>query len=62
VVVIHGGGWDTGNRRQLPELNSWLARAGYAVASLDYRLAPEHAYPAPVEDVRDAIAFLKKVV
>jgi acetyl esterase/lipase len=60
VVIIHGGGWDTGERTQLPELNSWLVRAGYAVATIDYRLAPKHAYPAPIEDVKDAIAFLKK--
>jgi acetyl esterase/lipase len=59
VVVIHGGGWDTGKRGQLPELNAWLAGAGYAVATIDYRLAPRHAYPAPVEDVADALAFLR---
>jgi acetyl esterase/lipase len=59
VVVIHGGGWDTGNRRQLPELNSWLAAGGYAVAAIDYRLAPEHVFPAPVEDVAKALAWLK---
>jgi acetyl esterase/lipase len=60
VIIVHGGGWDTGKRGQLPELNFWLAKAGYAVATLDYRLAPKHAYPAPIEDVKDAIAFLKK--
>ena len=59
VIVIHGGGWDTGKRHQLPELNSWLAGAGYAVATIDYRLAPRHIYPAPLEDVASALAFLK---
>jgi acetyl esterase/lipase len=59
VIVIHGGGWDTGRRGQLSELNFWLARAGYAVAAIDYRLAPEHIYPAPIQDVAAALAFLK---
>jgi acetyl esterase/lipase len=60
VLVIHGGGWDSGDRGQLPDLNGWLAAAGYSVASIDYRLAPKQVFPAPVEDVADAIAFLKK--
>lgn len=59
VVILHGGGWDGGNRKQMPEINHWLASRGYAVASLDYRRAPEFRYPAPVEDTRAALAFLK---
>jgi acetyl esterase/lipase len=59
VVLIHGGGWDSGSRSDFGELNRFLAAAGYAVASLDYRLAPRHIYPAPVEDVREALAWLK---
>jgi acetyl esterase/lipase len=59
VLVVHGGGWDGGARSQLADLNAFLAAEGYAVASLEYRLAPKHLYPAPVEDVADAIAFLR---
>lgn len=59
VVMIHGGGWDSGNRTQLPELNHWLARRGYAVAAISYRLAPEHRWPAQRDDVMAAIAWLK---
>ena len=59
VIVVHGGGWDGGARSQLADLNAFLAAEGYAVATLEYRLAPEHLYPAPVEDVTDAIAFLR---
>jgi acetyl esterase/lipase len=43
----------------LADLNAFLAAEGYAVASLEYRLAPKHLYPAPVEDVADAISFLR---
>lgn len=58
VVVVHGGGWDGGDRAQLPELNYWLARRGYAVAAISYRLAPKHLWPAQLEDVRAALDFL----
>ena len=59
IVVVHGGGWDSGERTQLPEWNHRWAARGYAVADLDYRLAPRHRWPAPREDVLAALAWLK---
>ena len=59
VIMIHGGGWNAGDRAQLPALNHRLAHKGYAVAAVSYRLAPKHQWPAPREDVFAAIAFLK---
>lgn len=59
VIVIHGGGWDAGDRSQLPHFNHWLARCGYAVAAISYRLAPAHRWPAPRDDALAAVAFLK---
>lgn len=59
VIMVHGGGWDGGDRKQVPELNHWLARSGYAVAAVSYRLAPEHRWPAQREDVLTAIAWVK---
>ncbi len=59
VIVIHGGGWDSGDRGQIPQLNNWLARAGYAVADISYRLAPEFTWPAQRLDVAAAVAYLK---
>ncbi|RYZ27659.1 MAG: alpha/beta hydrolase, partial [Chitinophagaceae bacterium] len=60
VVVVHGGSWAAGDSLQLPELNLELARAGYHVASINYRLAPGHHYPAPLEDLQQAILFLQQ--
>lgn len=60
VIVIHGGSWAAGDNKQLPELNSELAKEGYHVASINYRLAPADIYPAPVEDVQTAMAYLKR--
>lgn len=59
VIVVHAGGWDSGDRKQLPKLNHWLARRGYAVAAISYRLAPKAIWPAQRDDVLAAIAFLK---
>lgn len=59
VVMIHGGGWDNGDRGQLPEVNHHLARRGYAVAAVSYRLAPATRWPGQADDVRTAIAYLK---
>lgn len=59
LVVIHGGSWKGGSRADLPELGRYLAERGYAVASVSYRFAPKHQYPAARQDVRRAIDFLQ---
>lgn len=59
VIVIHGGGWDSGERGQIPQFNYWLVRNGYAVADISYRLAPEAIWPAQRDDVAAAVGFIK---
>jgi acetyl esterase/lipase len=59
ILVIHGGGWDSGNRRDLEPLNRYLVSLGYAVAAVDYGLAPKHKYPTQVNDLKAAIAYLE---
>lgn len=59
VVVIHGGGWDHGGRAEFPRMNHYLASRGYAVASVEYRLAPRWTWPAAHDDVLAAVSFLK---
>lgn len=60
VIVVHGGSWTSGDNKQLPDLNSYLARKGYHVAAINYRLAPKYQTPAPVEDIQKAIAYFRK--
>ena len=60
VLVIHGGSWQSGSRLEMPELSRYLAARGYAVASLDYGLAPGARFPAQVDDVREALDFLRR--
>jgi acetyl esterase len=51
LVWLHGGGWTTGDLDSYDNLARALARrAGCAVLSVGYRLAPEHPYPAAIED------------
>ena len=58
VVVIHGGSWTGGDKRDLTTLNEYLAARGHVVAAISYRLAPESRFPAAQEDVANAIAYL----
>ena len=57
VIMIHGGGWSSGSRENFtaPE----LVEDGFAVATIDYRLAPEFKFPAYIQDVKAAIRFLR---
>ena len=59
VILVHGGGWNGGSRTELAHFNHWLARLGYAVAAIDYRLAPKSPWPAQRDDTLAALAFLK---
>ena len=59
ILIIHGGGWNTGDEKQLPEWNRKLAVLGYRVAAMSYRLAPAFRWPAQREDVGAALAYLK---
>ncbi len=59
LVMVHGGSWKSGNNGELPNVNDYYARAGYAVASINYRLASQAKSPAPQEDVAMAFGWLK---
>ena len=59
LVVVHGGSWKSGNNGELPDVDCYFAKAGYQVATINYRLAPEYKSPAPQEDVHAAFAWLR---
>ena len=60
VVVIHGGSWQSGSRKDFPALNRYLAARGYVVAAVSYRFSPRFPFPAARDDVAAAITFLKR--
>lgn len=58
VVFVHGGGFVLGSRADYDAPVRLIAeRAGVAVLSVEYRLAPENRFPGPVDDVLDAWTF-----
>ncbi|QEH33493.1 Carboxylesterase NlhH [Aquisphaera giovannonii] len=59
VVCIHGGGWSGGDKAEFRQALFALAQQGLAVASLQYRLAPRHPFPAQYDDVKAAVSFLR---
>jgi acetyl esterase/lipase len=59
LLWIHGGGYVMGNAQQDDRLcRRFSKRLGITVASVEYRLAPEHPYPAPLEDCYAALTWL----
>jgi len=59
LVRIHGGSWNSGDRLDGSILDTTLAEAGMVVASVDFRLAPDHPYPAMVQDANYAVRWMK---
>jgi len=61
AIIIHGGGYQRGNSKSGSEAYcaDFLAPAGYAVFSINYRLAPKYPYPYMVYDVQRAIRFIR---
>ncbi|MDR5855872.1 alpha/beta hydrolase [Caballeronia sp. LZ062] len=58
LVYFHGGGWVVGDIETHDGLVAQMARdAQCAIASVDYRLAPEHPFPAPCDDALDALLW-----
>lgn len=60
VLVIHGGGWRGGDKSGVGELSGLLASQGFLAAAVNYRLAPEHKWPAQLTDCRLAVNWLKR--
>lgn len=62
VVYIHGGGWSGGDRvsdAYYISVKPQLLAQGIAVASIDYKLAPRHRFPAQIRDVTYAVRYLR---
>ena len=60
LLYLHGGGWVIGNLDSHDEICRWFANmAGCVVISPAYRLAPEHKFPAAVEDCRAVLSLMQ---
>jgi len=60
AIFVHGGGLTSGDKSDInPVFLNALASAGYAVASVNYRLAPQYKFPAQIEDLKCAITYIR---
>jgi len=59
VVVVHGGGWMSGDPSQAAGHGLHFARNGIATVSISYRLAPAHRFPAALDDVRRGLRWVR---
>ncbi|TNF89099.1 MAG: alpha/beta hydrolase [Gammaproteobacteria bacterium] len=63
LLQVHGGAWYTGHKQQqaMPLLNHLAAR-GWICVSINYRLSPDHRFPAHIIDVKKAIHWIRQHV
>lgn len=59
LVAFHGGGWRAGDRTFYKYWGPFLARNGYGLFTIDYRLGKPGVYPAAVYDAKAAIQFVR---
>jgi acetyl esterase/lipase len=60
VILVHGGGWSSGDRSLMYPLADYLAKNGYIAITIEYRLSPEAKYPAAVNDIKNAVTWVAK--
>ncbi len=58
VLMVHGGGWVSGYREQMREHARILAKNGFVVVTISYRLAPRFRFPDQLIDCRDALQWM----
>jgi len=60
VIAIHGGGWNGGDKGGYHLAKQrWLARQGYVIFDIQYRLSPAHLWPTHLIDVKTAIRWVR---
>jgi acetyl esterase/lipase len=59
VVMIHGGGWEGRSRADMDGIARQVAEHGYVVLNMSYRFAPRWHFPAQLQDVQQAVLWLR---
>lgn len=60
MILVHGGGFTEGSRTSMGELCNRFAGMGVVGVAIEYRLLPDHPYPAPVDDANAAVQWLRQ--
>ena len=58
ILIVHGGAWMSGDKTMPYTFAQLFAKHSMAAVSINYRLAPQHKFPAQIDDVRSAIAWI----
>jgi acetyl esterase/lipase len=59
LIEVHGGAWAAGDRLNNVPLDEALAKSGIVVLAIDFRMPPQHRYPASIADIHYATRWLK---
>jgi acetyl esterase/lipase len=60
IIYVHGGGWMSGDKRKVGgEWNASFAKFGFVCININFRLSGEAIFPAPLQDVKEAIRWVK---
>lgn len=59
AILVHGGAWVSGSRREMKGLATSLANEGVAAFAIQYRLAPKVHWPAMLDDARTAVRYVR---
>ncbi|MGB4758431.1 MAG: alpha/beta hydrolase [Candidatus Saccharimonadales bacterium] len=59
VIFVHGGGWIEGSKDSMYGHATYFAANNVVALSIDYRLAPQHPFPAAFDDVRSAVSWAR---
>jgi len=59
VLVVRGGGWQSGDKESFGFIAAHLAESGFAAASIEYRTSAEAPFPAAVHDVKAAVRWMR---
>lgn len=60
IMFIHGGGFKSGDKKDMSGFAKLYAQGGFVTTSINYRLTPKHTFPAPVNDASDALHWMKR--
>ncbi|WP_299105541.1 alpha/beta hydrolase [uncultured Winogradskyella sp.] len=59
VILVHGGGWKSGNKSHMAPMAQNIASKGYSCFAVEYRLSDEVPYPEGIYDLKQAIQYIK---
>lgn len=60
LIMIHGGGWNSGNKTLQIPMAQRIAAKGYVTIPVEYRLTPEAKYPAGLHDIKTVVRWVRK--